>query len=103
MRRTRQEEGRTRTTDRKGRGERRARGRGIRTLSLGVTGGLVAALAIAVPAHADVEFVDAPTRLYMLPNADGPLPAPIPFPLVPDGVLLFDDGQGGRVKFEIHL
>lgn len=93
MRRTRQEEGRTRTTDREDRGDRRARGRGIRPLALGVAGGLIAALAIAAPASAAVEFVDAPTRLYMLPNADGPLPAPIPFPLVPDGVLLFDDSQ----------
>lgn len=69
----------------------RGGGRGIRPLALGVAAGLVAALAVAAPAYADVEFVDAPTRLYLLPNAAGPLPAPIPFPVVPDGVLLFDD------------
>ncbi len=93
MRRSRQEEGRTNTTGREARWRRRTRGRGIRPLALGAVGGLIAALAVAAPAHADVEFVDAPTRLYMLPNADGPLPAPIPFPLVPDGELVFDDSQ----------
>lgn len=93
MRRTRQQEGRTNTSGREARDADRARGSGIRALALGAAAGLIAAIAVAVPAHADVEFVDAPTRLYMLPNMDGPLPAPIPFPLVPDGVLLFDDSQ----------
>ncbi|MHC2997766.1 hypothetical protein OB08_00445 [Microbacterium sp. HJ5] len=65
----------------------------MRAVTVGVVVGVLAALGTAVPASAAVEFVDAPTRLYMLPNADGPLPAPIPFPLVPDGVLEFDDSQ----------
>ncbi|WP_243074231.1 LPXTG cell wall anchor domain-containing protein [Microbacterium sp. SS28] len=67
--------------------------RGIRTLVTGITVGALAVLGWAVPAQAAVNLVDAPTRLYILPNADGPLPAGIPFPLVPDGVLVFDDSQ----------
>jgi uncharacterized membrane protein YgcG len=62
-----------------------------RAVALGVVAGVVGATIVAAPAQAAVEFVDLPSRLYMLPNADGPLPAPIPFPLVPDGVLVFDD------------
>lgn len=69
------------------------RRRGFGVVAIGAAAGLVAVLGTAVPASAAVEFVDAPTRLYMLPNADGPLPAPAPFPLVPDGMLLFDDSQ----------
>ena len=61
-----------------------------RLLAIGLTTGLLATFVAVPTASAAVEFKDPPTRLYMLPNAPGPLPAPIPFPLVPDGVLLFD-------------
>ncbi|WP_200918500.1 hypothetical protein, partial [Leifsonia sp. Leaf264] len=53
--------------------------------------GSVFALALPTAAWAAApSFVDPPTRLYMLPNADGPLPASVPFPVVPDGVMTFD-------------
>ena len=60
-----------------------------RLLAIGLASGLLAAFAAAPTAFAAVEFKEPPTRLYMLP-ASNSLPAPIPFPLLPIGELLFD-------------
>lgn len=66
------------------------RRRTMRPFAIALATGLLATFVAIPPASAAIQFQDPPTRLYLLPNAAGPLPAPIPFPLVPDGVLLFD-------------